>query len=232
MVDFILFLCYDEENRGRWPLIFRRKGDKMIAYMKGIVAEVTETRLVLEVNQIGYQIFISSRDASQMPGRGEEVKIHTYLSVKEDAMQLFGFLSPDDLEVFRLLLNVNGVGPKAALGILSVLTADDLRFAVLSDDAKAIARAPGVGNKTAQKLILELKDKLSLEDAFEKKLAGGAVNAASMTEGDAKSEAVQALTALGYSSSDALRAVRSAGVTEDMDTETVLKLALKQISFL
>lgn len=204
----------------------------MIAYLYGIIDSVTETRLVLDVNQVGYQIFISARDAAEMPGRGETVKIYTYLNVKEDAMQLYGFLSEDDLEMYKLLLNVNGIGPKAALGILSVLTADDLRFAVLSDDVKAISRAPGVGGKTAQKLILELKDKLKLEDAFEKKLASTARLGAEAVSSDAKSEAVQALTALGYSNSDALRAVRKANVTEDMDTETILKLALKQLSFL
>lgn len=167
-----------------------------------------------------------------MPGRGESVKIYTYLNVKEDAMQLFGFQAEEDLEMFRLLLNVNGIGPKAALGVLSVLTADDLRFAVLSDDVKAISRAPGVGGKTAQKLILELKDKLKLEDAFERKLASAAHAQPVTAAADARSEAVQALTALGYSNSDALRAVRKSGATEDMDTETILKLALKQMTFL
>lgn len=203
----------------------------MIAYLNGIVAAVTQSHAVIDVNGVGYQVFISSRDAAAMPGRGEEVRIYTYLSVREDAMQLFGFLSEDDLEMYRLLLTVSGVGPKAGLGILSALTADDLRFAVLSDDARTISRAPGIGSKTAKKLILELKDRLSLEDAFEKKLANAGVPDAAVA-GDAKSDAVQALTALGYSAADALRAVRKAGVTEDMDTETILKLALKQISFL
>ena len=206
----------------------------MIAYLKGIIAEVTPTRLVLEVNNIGYEIFISAREASELPGRGEEVKIYTYFNVREDAMQLFVFQSEDDLEMYRLLLNVNGVGPKAALGILSVLTADDVRFAVLSDDAKAIAKAPGIGMKTAKKLILELKDKFTLEEAFEKKLENGASGAepGAIVESDAKTEAIQALTALGYANSDALRAVRRAEITEDMDTETILKLALKQLAFL
>jgi Holliday junction DNA helicase RuvA len=187
--------------------------------------------VVLDVNNLGFQIFISSRDAQAMPGRGEEVRIYTYFSVREDAMQLFGFLSEDDLEMYRLLLGVNGVGPKAALGVLSVLTADDLRFAVLSDDAKTIAKAPGIGNKTAQKMILELKDKLSLEDAFEKKLAASAISGEKMVITDARDEAVQALTALGYSNSDALKAVRRAEITEEMDVETILKLALKQMAF-
>lgn len=209
------------------------RDETMIAYLKGIVAEISQTRLVLEVNQIGYQIFISAREAAELPGRGEEVKIYTYLNVKEDAMQLYGFQSQDDLDLFRLLLGVNGVGPKAALGILSALTADDLRFAVLSDDAKAIARAPGIGTKTAQKLILELKDKITLEEAFEKKLENGSAESPAMTvETDAKNEAIQALIALGYSNSDALRAVRRSEITEDMDTEMILKLALRQLAFL
>ncbi len=203
----------------------------MIAYLRGIVAAVTQTRVVLEVNGVGYQAFISSRDASRMPGRGEEIILHTYLSVREDAMQLFGFLDEDDLEMYKLLLTVSGVGPKAGLGILSALTADDIRFAVLSDDVKAISKAPGIGGKTAQKLILELKDKLSFEDAFEKKLTHSEEAAAAQLD-DAKSEAVQALVALGYAGSDALKAVRSVENSGDMDTETLLKLALRQISSL
>lgn len=203
----------------------------MIAYLKGTVASVTQTYVIVDVNGVGYQIFINSRDASQMPGRGGDVLVHTYLSVREDAMQLFGFLSEDDLEMYRLLLTVNGVGPKAGLGILSVLSADDLRFAVLSDDVKSISRAPGIGAKTARKLILELKDKLSLEDAFEKKLAHTEA-ATGILPDDAKSEAVQALAALGYSAADALKAVRKVEATEDMDTETILKLALREIALL
>ncbi len=204
----------------------------MIAYLKGIVAEVTDKYVILDVNSVGFRVFISAREAEAMPGRGEEVKLYTFLNVKEDAMQLFGFLSEDDLEMYRLLLNVSGIGPKGALGILSAMTADDLRFAVLSDDAKAIARSPGIGNKTAQKLILELRDKLSLEDAFEKKFEHQALAAGADAPGDARSEAVQALTALGYSNSDALKAVRLADITPDMDTETILKLALRQMTAL
>ena len=186
----------------------------MITFLRGEVVSVSESRLVLDVNQVGYQIFISARDAADMPPAGETVT-------------LFGFLSEDDLEVYKLLINVNGIGPKAGLGILSVMSADDLRFAVLSDDAKTIAKAPGIGNKTAQKLILELKDKLSLEEAFERKLEKA--QAASSELGESRSQAVQALVALGYSNSDALRAVKKAEITEDMDTETILKQALRKL---
>jgi len=205
----------------------------MIAYLRGEVVEVHENRVLLDVNHMGYQIFISSREAAVMPHVGEQVRIHTYLHVKEDAMQLYGFLTRDDLTIFKLLLGVNGIGPKAALGILSALSADELRFAVLSDDIKSISKAPGVGRKTAQKLILELKDKLSLEDVIHTHTpytGNEPVNASGMSDG--KSEAVQALTALGYSSSDALRAVKQAEITEDMSTEDILKAALKKLTFL
>ncbi len=206
----------------------------MIGYLRGEVAAVSEGKLILDVHDVGFMISVTSKDASLMPSAGNEVKIYTHLQVKEDDMQLYGFLTQDDLETFRLLLNVNGIGPKAALGILSVLSSDDLRFAVLADDVKAISRAPGIGNKTAQKLILELKDKMSLEDAFEKKLANTKENRAALTSpsDDAKNEAVLALTALGYSNSDSLRAVRQAEVTDGMDVEEILKAALKHLSFL
>ena len=146
-------------------------------------------------------------------------------------MQLFGFLSRDDLRMFRLLLGVNGIGPKAALGVLAGLTADELSFAVLSDDVKTISRAPGIGKKTAQKLILELKDKLKLEDAFEKKLLHQQEEAVSSGESvlDGSKEAVEALVALGYSSTDALRAVRKVTDVAPDDVEAILKAALKNL---
>ena len=151
--------------------------------------------------------------------------------VKEDLMQLYGFLTRDELRVFRLLIGVSGIGPKGALAILSVMTTDDLRFAVLGDDAKAIAKAPGVGTKTAQRLILELKDKLNLEDAFEQKFEKPGELAEKHAQGT-KNEAVQALVALGYSSSEALRALNGIEITEETDVEEILKMALKNMAFL
>lgn len=205
----------------------------MIAYLKGEVIEIEEEKLILECQGIGYNIFMpgSALDGSVRPG--QEVKVHTCLNVREDAMQLYGFWSRDDLGMFRMLLGVSGIGPKAALGILSAMTADELRFAVLSEDVKTIQRAPGVGKKTAQKMILELKDKLDLQEAFETKSLH--MQEAAQTDNsdlmDAKKEAVQALSALGYSGSEALRAVKQAEVTPDMDVEEILKLALKKMSF-
>ena len=146
-------------------------------------------------------------------------------------MQLFGFLSRDDLKFFRLLIGVNGIGPKAALGILSVFGADDLRFSILAEDEKTISRAPGIGAKTARKLILELKDKVSFADALEKKLGHGeSLPETEALKNNNANEAVGALVALGYSSSDALKAVRGVEGADSMDVEEILKAALKQMS--
>ena len=140
----------------------------MISFICGQVADITENSVIIETGGIGYEIFMTGEAIEQAARMEGKVKIHTYFQVREDAMQLYGFWHKDDLQVFRLLLSVNGIGPKAALGVLAGLSADELRFAVLSDDVKTLSRAPGIGKKTAQKLILELKDKLKLEDAFEK----------------------------------------------------------------
>lgn len=183
----------------------------MISFIRGTVADLTETSVIVESGYIGFEINMTGNALAQLH-IGQEVKLHTYFQVREDAMVLYGFFNKDDLQVFKLLLGVNGVGPKAALGVLAGITADELRFAVLSDDVKTLSKAPGIGKKTAQKLILELKDKLSLEEAFEQKLANEQAGAAAAATGagmtDAKQEAVEALVALGYSSTDALRAVR------------------------
>ena len=205
----------------------------MIAYIKGEVAWIEEERIVLESGNIGYNIMMPASSFDTQDLMGKEVKIYTHLNVREDAMQLYGFLNLDELKTFRLLLGVNGIGPKAALGILSGLTTDELRFAVLSDDVKTISKAPGIGKKTAQKLILELKDKIDLEEVFETKHEHARETEGKMEskeENAAKKDAVDALTALGYSSTEALRAVRQTGVTQDMDVETILKLALKNMN--
>ena len=201
----------------------------MIAYIRGRLeyVDLEEGMAVLETGGIGYQILLSGRDLELLPSAGEEVRLYTYLQVRDDAFVLYGFFTREDRKLFGQLLGVSGIGPKAGLGILSVLSADDLRFAVLADDAKAIARAPGVGNKTAQKLILELKDKLSLEEAIEKKLDNAADGGLDLQEN--KNQAVQALVALGYSGSEALRAVKQVEISPDMDTEDILKQALKKM---
>lgn len=200
----------------------------MYAYMIGKVAEVTEDNLVLEVGHIGYNIRIPGSVVPLLPPVGEQVKIYTYTSVREDALQLFGFLTKDDLEMYKLLIGVSGIGPKGGLALLSVMRADDVRLAVISQDAKAIAKAPGIGNKTAQRIILELKDKISLEDTLISRESAAVASAQSAGLGQARTEAVEALTALGYSASDALRAVKAVE-QEDMDVEELLKAALKKM---
>lgn len=202
----------------------------MIAYIKGTVEEILEDRVILEAGNMGYNIFMPMGAVEHLLHKGQEIKIHTYLNVKEEALQLFGFLTRDDLNTFKLLLGVNGIGPKAALGVLSGLSADELRFAVLADDVKTISRAPGIGKKTAQKLILELKDKFNIQEALEMKaehVQMPGTGEADLT--DMKKEAVEALTALGYSGADALRAVKKVELKPNMSVEILLKLALKNM---
>lgn len=207
----------------------------MIAYIKGEIAEITEDNLVLEANQIGYNIKISTGTAGRLPAVGEEVKIYTYTYVREDAFLLYGFLTKDDLEIFKKLITVNGIGPKGGLAILSVMTADDLRFAILAGDAKAIAKAPGVGSKTAERVILDLRDKVSVEDSLiNREAALKAGKTAGRQNGTdaaavARQEAVEALTALGYSATEALKAVKQVEIGPETDAEDILKQALKKM---
>lgn len=204
----------------------------MYAYIKGILAEITEDALIVENQGIGYEIAVPGQVFDYLPSVGEEVKIYTYHYVREDAILLYGFLTKEDVRIFKMLIGVSGIGPKGALSILSVLSTDDLRFAILGDDAKAIAKAPGVGAKTAQRVIIELKDKLSLEDAFEQKLANQAQKAELNPAVGVKNEAILALTSLGYSQSEALKVLQGIEISPDDQVEDVLKMALKQMAFL
>ena len=204
----------------------------MYAYIKGILAEITEDAIIVENQGIGYEIAVPGQVFDYLPSVGEEVKIYTYHYVREDAILLYGFLTKEDVRIFKMLIGVSGIGPKGALAILSVLSTDDLRFAILGDDAKAIAKAPGVGAKTAQRVIIELKDKLSLEDAFEQKLANQAQKAELNPAVGVKNEAILALTSLGYSQSEALKVFQGIEISPDDQVEDVLKMALKQMAFL
>lgn len=196
----------------------------MISYIKGTLMHRGESYIILETGGIGYQIFVSAGFLSKMPEAGKEMKIFTYMSVKEDGISLFGFSSKEEQEMFLKLLTVGGVGPKGALGFLSQLTPQEIVMAILSADAKTLSKAPGVGKKTAQRVILELKDKCSTEDALAismEMVDGGAV-------GGAKFEAIEAMTALGYSRSEAAKAVGMVAA-EGMTTEDILKAALKKM---
>lgn len=183
-------------------------------------------KIIVDVNGVGYGIFMPETSMAMLPGCGSEIKIHTYLNVREDLMQLFGFLTKDDLNIFKMLIGVSGIGPKGGLAILSKLSADDLRFAILSGDAKAISAAQGIGKKTAEKVIIELKDKLDLENVLNQKKEMQVPLSVDSSSGEMQSEAVQALVALGYGSTESLKAVKK--VCADCTTvEEILKAALK-----
>ena len=202
----------------------------MYAYIKGELAEKNIDHIVVEAGGIGYLIYVPAQSIDYLPDEGDQIKVYTYLYIREDAMVLYGFLTKDDLEIFKMLITVSGIGPKGGLGILSTLSADDLRFAILSGDSKTISKAPGIGAKTAQRVIIDLKDKMSLEEAFEKKLENNADGVQKTLNSSIKNDAVLALSALGYSSAESLKAVSKVDITEDMDVEDVLKLALKNMS--
>ncbi len=202
----------------------------MIAYVNGIIDDITEENTVVDVGGIGYNVKISADTAARLPGVGEPVKLYTYTNVKEDAFQLFGFLSKNDLEIFKKCITVNGIGPKGALSILSVLDADSLRFAIMSGDAKAISRAPGIGARTAERLILELKDKIKIDDTMiSREIDSYDASRAAEADSGQKKEAVAALVALGYGQAESLKAVNAIEGIEDMDSGAVLKAALKKL---
>lgn len=199
----------------------------MIGFVKGRIDEISEENVVVDIGGIGCNVKISSETAAQLSGVNEEVKLYTYTCVREDLFQLYGFLTRDELEIFKKLITVNGIGPKGGLAILSVMSADNLRFAIIAGDAAAIAKAPGIGKKTAERVILDLKDKVSIEDTFASREMTQLTEKA--VDKQAKNEAVEALTALGYSASDALRAVNMVSFEDDMSVETILKFALKNM---
>lgn len=197
----------------------------MYAYFIGKVVEFTSEGIVLETNRMGINILCSETTKSALAGREGEQKIYTYTHVREDAISLFGFLSREELSLFKKMITVSGIGPKGALSILSALPLDVLIFAIISGDAKSIAKAPGIGAKTAGRLILELKDKVSasaVEESAEFVSSGGTDSSDSAP----KNEAVEALVALGYSFQEAVRAVKDIKET-DLSAEEYVKRALR-----
>lgn len=200
----------------------------MLAYIKGTVEEIGEDYVVVENQNMGYYVKTPGSVVMNISGLHSEVKLHTYMYVREDELSLYGFLTKDALELFQLLIAVNGVGPKAASAILTALSEDELRMAVLSGDVKALTKANGIGAKGAQRIIMELKDKICLDD-----MVGigddSEYEAPGQAGGDAVVEASMALVSLGYSNTEALRAVKAIGATEGMEAEEIIKLALKKL---
>ncbi|MCR5748477.1 MAG: Holliday junction branch migration protein RuvA [Lachnospiraceae bacterium] len=201
----------------------------MIGFIKGTVDTISENTALIDVNGVGFEVNIGSGTVAELPHTGDEVKLYTYMSVREDDMSLFGFMHKDELELFKMLIKVSGIGPKGAQAILSVMSVSDLRFAILTGDAKAISRAPGIGGKTAQKLILELKDKVSDADMLTESTLGGHTDSGNMPITDERTEAAEALIALGYSQTEAYRAVKAAEAPEGSDANSILKAALKHL---
>lgn len=201
----------------------------MIAYIKGTAVYADQECIIVDNRGMGYEIRTSSATCSQVR-MGEEVTLYTYLYVREDMIALYGFLSREELRIFRLLLGVSGIGPRVAVSVLSTLKVEDLYYAVISEDTKSIARTPGIGPKGAKRLIIELKDKLDLSD-----LGLGEEEEESISTGESAGEdsqimdAMEALIALGYSNGEAYRAVHKVPGAKDMDTETLLKEALKKM---
>ena len=196
-----------------------------------------EDAIVVEAGSVGLAIHVPASLLLELPRLGEEVTVYTYFQVREDAMTLYGFLHKQDRDMFRQLIGVNGIGPKGALGILSALRPDDLRLAIASEDVKALAKAPGIGNKTAQRMILDLKDKISMDSVLgnmAQAADGGAIPGTASMAGlaEAGKEAAQALVALGYTNTEASRAVKQVEIVDGMTSEDVLKASLKHLTFL
>jgi len=192
----------------------------MFAHFDGVIAEKTPDSIVLDVNGVGYLLMVSSQTLAQAGQTGDRMKLYAYLSVREDAMELFGFATRAEKQMFERLRSVSGIGSRTALAILSTLSVKDISIALVAGDSKALARAPGVGPKTAQRLVLELRDKV--ENA---ELTGPAVPTSAFQQGP-EAEAIAALLALGYPSSEAARAI-SAYAGNAKTSEEMIFLALR-----
>ena len=199
----------------------------MYAFIEGIVDSKGQGELVINAGGVGYLLSCSSSTIARAPGTGEKFRAYTVLSVREDAMELFGFATKAEREMFKKLTNVTGIGARTALGILSAMSLRDLSVALVTGDVTALSRAPGIGKKTAQRMILELKDKVEQQDIS----APGAAAPASAPVGSAQQEAQAALQALGYTAAEAARAVnlvRDQAATVDQ----LIMLALRQMGSL
>ena len=201
----------------------------MYAFIEGEVCEKLNGSLTLLAGGVGYLLNCSNNTLQAAPALGEKMRCHTFLSVREDAMELFGFATREEKELFLQLTSVSGIGPKTALGLLGSMPLRDLNLAILLGDVNALSRAPGIGKKTAQRIALELKDKISQADVS---ASGGSVPASAsavFTNSDSASEAVEALIALGYSSTEARNAISQirdqAGTPEDL-----IRLALRAMA--
>jgi len=196
----------------------------VIAYIKGTVQQQSEQGLVLENQGIGYIIGMSASTMGRLPGKGEQAQVYTYMQVKEDDISLYGFVSQEELSLFRLLISISGIGPKVGMAILGIMSPQQVLSAIADGDAVAFSRVPGVGKKTAQRITLELQDKISSPLSTAQSASGmGAALASSE-----KQDAIEALTGLGYGRSESLKAVLAVA-TEEMSVDQIIRLALKKL---
>ena len=201
----------------------------MFAFIEGVVCEKTNGCLVLQAGGIGWQLSCSNNTLMAAPALGETMRCFTFLSVREDALELFGFATREEKEMFLQLTSVSGIGPKTALGVLGAMPLRDLNLAILLGDVNALSRAPGIGKKTAQRIALELKDKVSQADVSAAAAGSAAAVPAASMAADCVAEAIEALTALGYSSTEARNAVSQVRDQSDKPEE-LIRLALRAMA--
>jgi Holliday junction DNA helicase RuvA len=199
----------------------------MIAYVKGLLEHAAEGQAVVDVNGVGYLVHISNATLSRLPSLGNEVKLFTYMQVKEDAQSLHGFLTREELRMFILLISVSGIGPKVASGILSTFSPSQLIIAIVADDSVLLSKAPGVGKKTAQRLALELRDQIKTNEVWEQKTPGSPSTGALAVSGE-KQDAMDALAALGYSRGEGMQAVLETA-EDGMTAQEIIRLSLKKL---
>ena len=199
----------------------------MYAYIKGSLEIKTKGYIVIETNGIGYKIFMSETAIEKLGEIGEAVKVHTYLKVKEDEMSLYGFNSNEELRMFELLLSVSGIGAKTAIGMLSNITPSSFALAVTTNDVAKIKSLPGIGAKGAQRIILELKDKIKTQEIAEKE-ENSAQDNSQIVDNTAKTEAVTALQVLGYSKKEIEKALEN--VELNISVEEMIKQGLKNLA--
>ncbi|QTE67141.1 Holliday junction branch migration protein RuvA [Clostridiales bacterium] len=201
----------------------------MYAFIEGTVCEKTNGCLVLQAGGVGWQLSCSNNTLMAAPALGETMRCFTFLSVREDALELFGFATREEKEMFLQLTSVSGIGPKTALGVLGAMPLRDLNLAILLGDVNALSRAPGIGKKTAQRIALELKDKVSQADVSAASAGSAAAVPAASMAADCVAEAIEALTALGYSSTEARNAVSQVRDQSDKPEE-LIRLALRAMA--
>ena len=205
----------------------------MISYLKGKYIDRTDDgSIILNVNGIGFEVYVTAEVLGRAAyNNDDDFELYTYMQVKEDGMSLFGFQTLDELSIFKKIISVSGIGPKGGMSILSTLNREQFIMAVIDENSDRIAKAPGIGKKTAAKLVLELKDKFKLSDALSGSVSSTDISDSPVSKVDngIVSDAIAALVSLGYSSSESTKAVRAVQVTEDMTVDKLLSLSLRNL---